>query len=143
MLGGEASTTFDAATLQNFLAVFGAVSFHETVLNLALALVWLVCTLWHINILLLLLSEILVLVYSSFPHFSRSFPHNRLGVWWKSVENLPLLGWFYIRTQCGNRDKTVEKSVGVWYNWGSKEVRGVYARSLEECAERSGAGDFT
>lgn len=137
ILGGEASAAFDAATLQDFLTVLGAISLHEAMLNLALALVRLVCTFWHINILLLLLSEILVLVYSSFPHFSRSFPHNRLEVWWKSVRKLPLLGWFYIRTQCRNRDKTVEKSVVVWYNWGSKEVRGVYARSLERCTERS------
>lgn len=134
MLGGEASATFDTAAFENFLTVFGTVTLHKTMLNLALTLVGLVCTFWHINFLLLLLSEILVLVYSSFPHFSRSFPHNRLEVWWKSVEKLPLLGWFDIRTQYENRDKTVEKSVGVWYNWGSKEVRGVYARSLESSA---------
>lgn len=51
------------------------------------------------------------------------------------MEKLPLLTLFHIRTQCRNRDKTVEKSVRVWYNWGSKEVRGVYARGLEKCAE--------
>lgn len=93
-LGGEASAALDAAALQDFLTIFGAISLHKTMLNLALALVGLVCTFWHINFLLLLLSQILVLVYSSFPHFSRSFPHNRLGVWWKSVEKLPLLGKF-------------------------------------------------
>ena len=48
-LGSEAGATFDAATSQDFAAVFGGIAFHEAVLNLALTPVRLISTFWHKN----------------------------------------------------------------------------------------------
>lgn len=46
-LSGETSATLNTTTLQNFLAVLGTITLHEAVFDFALALVWLVCPLWH------------------------------------------------------------------------------------------------
>ena len=54
LLGGEAGATLNTAALQDFLAIFGAVAFHEAVFNFTLTFVWLISPFWH-NIVLLLL----------------------------------------------------------------------------------------
>lgn len=51
ILGTKAGATFDTATLKDFLSRFRIIAFHKSVLDFALAFVWLVGSFWH-NIIL-------------------------------------------------------------------------------------------
>ena len=46
-LDGEAGAAFDSATLQDLLTVFRIVALHKAMFDFALALMWLISSLWH------------------------------------------------------------------------------------------------
>lgn len=50
-LGAKTSATFDPAALQDLLARFGIIAFHEAMLGFTLAFVWLISSFWHIIVL--------------------------------------------------------------------------------------------
>jgi len=53
-LGGKAGATFDTAALEHLLTGLGIVALHKAMLDFALALMWLISSLWHIIILSIL-----------------------------------------------------------------------------------------
>ena len=53
-LRSEAGAAFDAATLEDLLTGLRIIALHEAVFDFALALMWLISSLWHIIILSIL-----------------------------------------------------------------------------------------